>query len=352
VLRLKSPLSADAVCVGIDVAKATLEVSVDQKRKSFTARNTPAGRSELLKRMSALKPRLASVVVESSGGYERPLLFELIDGGFPVAHVNPRVVRDYARGFNQLAKTDPVDARVLACYGRERQPRLMGGDDKLRQMLADLNRCRRQLLDQITALKNQAQIALHPVTVKVLDDSVELLEGQLRVIDKEVQAEIDKSAGMKRRQDLLLAVPGVGPITSRTLVIELPELGQIDRRRLAALVGVAPYADDSGTLHAPRVIQGGRHQVRAALYMATVSGITCNPVLKAHYQRLTVEAGKPPKVALVACMRKLLIHLNTILTRDRQASEATRPHPTAPATGGVPCPGGGDAGAEPSARRE
>lgn len=349
-LELKTPLPAEAVCVGIDVAKATLEVQIDLKGKPFTARNTPAGRSKLLKRMSALKPKLASIVVESTGGYERPLLFELMDAGLPVAHVNPRVVRDYAKSFNQLAKTDPVDARVLACYARERQPRLMASDDKLRHMLADLNRCRRQLLEQITAMKNQAQIALNPITVKVLNDSVKLLEGQLEIVDKEVQAEIDKSAQMKRRQDLLLTVPGVGPITSRTLVIELPELGSIDRRRLASLVGVAPFDGDSGTIHAPRTIQGGRSHVRAALYMATVSGIVCNPVLKAHYERLTKQSGKPPKVALVACMRKLLIHLNTILSRDQKACEAMRCESSA--TGGVPGPGGGDAGAEPSARRE
>jgi transposase len=350
VLQLKTPLPAGAICVGIDVAKATLEVHVDLKGKRFTANNTLAGRSKLLKRMSALKPHLTSIVVESTGGYERPLLFELLDAGLPVAHVNPRIVRDYANGFNQQAKSDPIDAQVLACYGRERQPRLMGADDKLRHMLADLNRCRRQLLEQITAMKNQAQIALNPITVKVLKDSVTLLEGQLEIIDQSVQAEIDKSVEMKRRQELLLAVPGVGPITSRTLVIELPELGNIDRRRLAALVGVAPFDDDSGTIHAPRTIQGGRSHVRAALYMATVSGIVCNPVLKAHYQRLTGESNKPPKVALVACMRKLLIHLNTILSRDHKSSEAGVPQE--PKTGGVPCPGGGEAGAEPSARRE
>ena len=309
-LLLKKPLPPDAVCVGIDVAKAKFDVQIDNAKKPFTVLNTPAGRGKLIRRIRGLP--LASVVVESSGGYERSLLFDLMDAGLPVAHVNPRVVRDYAKGFNQQAKTDPVDARLLACYGRERQPRLLEEADRLRHMLQDLNRCRRQLLQQITALKNQSQIALHPTTVKVLRTSIELLEGQLEVIDQDVQAEIDKLAELKRRQDLLLSVPGVGPITSRTLVIELPELGQLDRRRLAALVGVAPINDDSGQSTGPRSIQGGRPHVRSALYMAAVSGIQCNPVLKAYYQRLT-EAGKAPKVALVACMRKLLIHLNAIL---------------------------------------
>lgn len=323
-LQLKTPLSCDMVCVGIDVAKARFDVLIDNGKKPFTVLNTPAGRSKLIKRIAGLP--LASIVVESSGGYERALLFDLLDAKLPVAHVNPRIVRDYARSFNQLAKTDPVDARVLACYGRERQPRLMDQNDKLRHMLADLNRCRRQLIDQITALKNQAQIALHPTTIKVLNDSVELLAGQLEIIDKDVQAEIDKMPAMKRKQDLLLQVAGVGPITSRTLVIELPELGQLDRRRLAALVGVAPFADDSGTTSNTRVIQGGRAHVRCALYMATVSGTQCNPVLKAHYQHLT-SAGKPPKVALVACMRKLLTHLNTVLANDAKQSRTNDARP-------------------------
>jgi transposase len=319
VLQLKPPLSREAICVGIDVAKAKFDVQIDNAKKPFTVLNTPSGRGKLIRRIARLSP--ASIVVESSGGYERALLFDLLDAGLPVAHVNPRVVRDYAKGFNQHAKTDAVDARVLACYARERQPRLMDQTDKLRHMLADLNRCRRQLLEQITALKNQAQTALHPTTIQVLNSSVELLQGQLEIIDRDVQAEIDKLPELKRRQDLLLKVQGVGPITSRTLVIELPELGQIDRRRIAALAGVAPFNDDSGTASKDRVIQGGRAHVRAALYMATVSGIVCNPVLKAHYQRLT-EAGKPPKVALVACMRKLLIHLNTILACDARACDA------------------------------
>jgi transposase len=321
VLQLKTPLPKDVVCVGIDVAKAKLDVLIDNGKKPFTILNTPGGRQKLIKRLAGLP--LASIVVESSGGYERPLLFDLLDARLPVAHVNPRVVRDYAKSFNQLAKTDGLDPDVLACYGRERQPRLMDPNDKLRHMLADLNRCRRQLLEQITALKNQAQIALHPTTVKVLNTSVELLEGQLEIIDRDVQAQIDQMPEMKQRQELLLKVPGVGPITSRTLVIELPELGRIDRRSLAALVGVAPFADDSGTIRNQRVIRGGRAHVRSALYMATVSGIVCNPVLKAHYQHLT-GAGKPPKVALVACMRKLLTHLNSIL--------ANREPPTPPQT--------------------
>jgi transposase len=326
VLQLKMPLSSDKVCVGIDVAKAKFDVLIDNAKKPFTVLNTPGGRSKLIKRIAGLP--LASIVVESSGGYERSLLFDLLDAKLPVAHVNPRIVRDYAKSFNQLAKTDPVDACVLACYGRERQPRLMDQDDKIRHMLADLNRCRRQLIDQITALKNQAQIALHPTTIKVLTKSIELLEGQLEIVDQDVQAEIDKMPAMKRRQDLLLKVAGVGPITSRTLVIELPELGQLDRRRLAALVGVAPFADDSGTTSNARVIQGGRAHVRSAMYMAVVSGITCNTVLKAHYQHL-IGAGKPPKVALVACMRKLLTHLNTILANDAKQNPPTELKPSA-----------------------
>jgi transposase len=318
VFQLPSPLPPQVVCVGIDVAKAKFDVLIDTAAKPFTVLNTRAGRGHLIERIRRLP--LGRVVVESSGGYERSLLFDLMEAGLPVAHVNPRIVRDYAKSFNQQAKTDAVDARVLACYGRERQPRLLTADDKLRHMLEDLNRCRRQLLQQIVALKNQAETAIHPTTVKVLRASVQSLEEQVEVIDRDVQAEIDKRPELKRRQELLLEVAGVGPITSRTLVIELPELGRTDRRKLAALVGVAPMNDDSGQSVNPRSIQGGRPHVRSALYMAALSGIQCNPVLKSYYERLTA-GGKAPKVALVACMRKLLIHLNAILSQAaREAS--------------------------------
>jgi transposase len=313
VLQLKTPFPPDVICVGIDVAKSRFDVQVDNAKRSFAVPNTPTGRSRLIERLRALPAPLARIAIESSGGYERSLLFDLYDAGLPAAHVNPRVVRDYAKGFNQQAQSDPIDARVLACYARERQPRLWSADDKLRHMLADLNRCRRQLIEQITALKNQAETAFHPTAKKVLAASIEALEQQLDVIDLDVQAEIDKLPQMKARQAALLSVAGVGPITSRTLVIELPELGQLDRRRLAALVGVAPFNDQSGHVDGARVIRGGRPHVRGALYMATVTGIRCNPVLSAHYKHLTEHAGKAPKVALVACMRKLLIHLNAKL---------------------------------------
>lgn len=319
-LELKSPIPAGRVCVGIDVAKAKLDVCVDNAKRPFTVPNTAAGRGKLIERLRGLP--VATVVVESSGGYERPLLFDLFDAGLPGAHVNPRVVRDYAKGFNQQAKTDPIDGRVLACYGRERQPRLFSADDKLRHMLQDLNRCRKQLIEQITALKNQAQSALHPTAVKVLNDSAAALEQQLEVVDRDVQAQIDNLPEMKRRQDLLLNVQGIGPVTSRTLVIELPELGHVERRKLAALVGVAPFNDDSGTLSGPRHARGGRPHVRSALYMAALSATHCNPVIKPYYQRLTA-AGKPPKVALVACMRKLLTHLNAILAEPTGGSTAS-----------------------------
>ena len=329
-LQLKPPFAPDVICVGIDVAKRRFDVQIDNAKRSFAVPNTPAGRAKLVERLRALPGPLGRIAIESSGGYERSLMFDLFDAGLPAAHVNPRVVRDYAKGFNQQAQRDPIDAQVLACYARERQPRVWSADDKLRHMLQDLNRCRRQLIEQITALNNQAETAVHPTAKRVLTDSVTALQEQLAVIDQDVQAEIDKLPQMKRRQDALLSVAGIGPITSRTLVIELPELGQLDRRRLAALVGVAPYDDQSGEHDGRRVIRGGRPHVRSALYMATVSGIRCNPVLIAHYKHLTEHAGKPPKVALVACMRKLLIHLNAKLSHldDAHDKSKTSPDPT------------------------
>jgi len=329
---LMSPLSPDLVCVGVDVSKETLDVHVDSAKRGFKLPNTPAGRAKLIDRLRGLP--LAFVVVESSGGYERPLLFAMLEAGLPASHVNPRVVRDYARSFNLLAKTDPIDGRTLSWFGRERQPRLFTQTDKLRHMLQDLNRCRRQLIEQITALSNQAETAIHPTAKQVLQDAAEALEKQLAVIDRDVQAEIDKLPRLKRRQELLLEVDGIGPITSRTLVIELPELGTIDRRKLAALVGVAPFNDDSGTISNRRIIKGGRPHVRAALYMAALTGIRSNPVLSAYYRHLT-DSGKPSKVALVACMRKLLTHLNTIITRD-EAGDAADASANAHEAGGSP----------------
>lgn len=327
-LQLPPPLPTGLVCVGIDAAKLKFDVMIDSQKRPFTVRNTPADRAKLVQRLAGLP--VASVVVESSGGYERALLFDLLDAGIPVAHVNPRVVRDYAKGLNQNAKTDARDAMVLACYGRERQPRLMEASDKVRQMLQDLNRCRRQLIEQIVSLKNQSETALHPTSQKVLAASIVALEEQLEVVDRDVQAHIDQDAELKRNQEVLLSVEGVGPVTSRTLVIELPELGRLERRKLGALVGIAPMNDDSGQTSNPRTIRGGRPHVRSALYMATLTGVRHNAVLKAHYEQL-VARGKPPKVALVACMRKLLVHLSTKLGEDLRKRSATA---CAPASGG------------------
>ena len=342
---LKPPLPADAVCVGIDVAKAKLDVKLDVlvddaagaigAGRPFTVPNTPAGRGKLLEKLRGLGvARLGPVAVESSGGYERPLLLELFDAGVPVAHVNPRVVRDYARGHGLLAKTDAIDAAVLACYARERRPRAFTSDDKIRHMTQDLVRVRRQLLEQVTALRNQAGSVLNPEAGKVLEDAAADLEKRVEQVDERVQAEIDKLPELKARQEVLLSVAGVGPVTSRTLVVELPELGHADRRTLAALVGLAPVADDSGDRSGRRVIKGGRGHVRAALYMAAVSGVRCNPVLKAHYEHLTQEAGKAPKVALVACMRKLLTHLNALLAGHERGGHQERGHQEPPRGGG------------------
>jgi|HubBroStandDraft_6_1064221.scaffolds.fasta_scaffold271332_1 transposase len=296
--------------VGIDVSKARLDVSDSPEAKPFSVDNTPRGRSVLLRRLRRIP--VERVVVESSGGYERDLLLDLMGAGVAVAQVNPRIVRDFARSYNLLAKTDAIDAALLARFGRERKPRTLGPVDTIRLMLQELIAARRQIVEQCTRLRNQLEHARQKVVVASIRRSMRQTREELELIEAEIQRLIDENPSLSIRQKNLLEVEGVGPAVSRVLVSELPELGQLDRRKLAALVGIAPFNDDSGTHQGRRSIRGGRGTVRTALYMATLTAVRRNEVLKAHYQQLLAR-GKPKKVALTACMRKLLTYLNVRL---------------------------------------
>ena len=301
--------------VGIDVSKAHLDVAVEGKRTVVRFDNDAAGRAALAAAVAGAE----LVVVEATGGYEMATVRALMAADSPVAVVNPRQIRDFARASGRLAKTDQVDARVILHFARAMRPAQIPHIDDGRIALAALVTRRRQLVDMAVAEKNRLEHAPQAVAV-LIGETLAALKAQLARVDAAIALAIDAEPDMTARRDLLLTIPGIGEVGAAVLIAELPELGAIDDKKLAALVGVAPMAHDSGTWRGQRHIAGGRATVRCALYMATLSAIRCSPAIKAFYKRLR-DAGKPPKVALVAAMRKLIIMINTILKRHTPWSE-------------------------------
>lgn len=297
-----------SVCVGIDVAKAHLDVYLLPTDQATRYPNSAAGIARLVKMLRSKRPAL--VVLEATGRLEMPAASALGAAGMPVAIVNPRHVREYARATGELAKTDALDARVIATYGRDLNPEARPVPDKKSLELQGLLARRRQLVEMLTAEKNRLDRA-HPAARRDVRDHIEWLHNRLKRVDSGLHNLIKASPAWRQRDALLQSVPGVGPIVSRTLLIELPELGTIAHKSISKLVGVAPLNRDSGTQRGTRRIWGGRPQVRCALYMASLAAIRTNPVIRAHYPKLRSE-GKKPKVAQVACMRKLLVILNAI----------------------------------------
>lgn len=298
-----------SLVVGIDIAKAELAVAVHPSGAAWTVPHTEAGIRSLTVRLQPLTPTL--VVCEATGGLETALVGALAAAGLPLVVVNPRQVRDFARATGQLAKTDTLDAAVLARFGAVVQPPVRPLPDAATQALGALVTRRRQLVDMLTAEQNRLGSAprlLH----RELRAPIAWLERRLRRMDSDLGAALQASPCWRTQDDLLQSVPGVGPVLAATLLAELPELGTLSRHQIAALVGVAPVARDSGAFRGRRRVWGGRAAVRAVLYLATLAAVRCNPVLRAFYQRLT-GAGKLPTVALTACMRKLLTILNAML---------------------------------------
>lgn len=299
--------------VGIDVAKASLAMATWPAGAQWTTTQSEADLSALVARLRQLAPRL--IVLEASGGYEALLAGQLAAAGLPVVVVNPRQVRDFARALGQLAKTDPLDARLLALFGARVQPPVRTlADAATQDLLAQVAR-RRQLVEMLGAERNRLGLARTPVR-KPLQAHIAWLERQLATLDDDIATAIRQSPVWQAREDLLRSVPGVGPQTARTLIAHLPELGHLSHRALAALVGVAPFACDSGRQRGIRTIRGGRPAVRVPLYMATLTATRYNPVIAAFYNRL-VTAGKPKKVALIAAMHKLLTLLNSVVRHNR-----------------------------------
>jgi transposase len=302
-------MTAPACFVGIDVAKATLDVAVRPGGERWSAPNDEAGIGALVARLQPLAPAL--IVLEATGGFETATVAAVAAAGLAVVVTNPRQVRDFARATGQLAKTDVLDAQVLALFAERVRPEPRPLPDAAVHALDALLTRRRQLLEMLTAEKNRLGFAAAPVR-RGITQHIRWLERRLRDVDSDLEQAIRGSPLWRAKEDLLRSVPGVGPVVSRTLLGELPELGTLTHKQIAALVGVAPRACDSGTLRGKRMVWGGRAPVRAALYMGALVAARRNPVIRAFYERLRA-AGKPAKVALVACMRKLLTILNAIL---------------------------------------
>lgn len=296
------------VFAGIDVSKARLDTAISS-REAWSETNDEAGIRALGQRLRAAAPEL--VVLEATGGFETAVAAALGRLGLPVVIVNPRQVRDFARATGQLAKTDRIDARALALFAERVRPTPRPLPEEDAQELDALLTRRRQLIEMLTAEKNRFGAA--PMVLrKGIREHIRYLERQLRGVDTEISERIQQSPLWRAKEDLLRSVPGVGAVLSRTLIAELPELGRLSHKQIAALVGVAPLARDSGTWRGKRLVWGGRAPVRACLYMAALVASRQNPVIRAFYLRLRAS-GKPPKVALTACMRKLLVILNAMV---------------------------------------
>jgi transposase len=298
-----------SIFVGIDVAKAHLDIALRPTAEGWRVANDDPGITPLVARLRDLQPVL--IVLEATGGLEVPVTAALSAAGLPVVVVNPRQARDFAKATGRLAKTDALDAHGLAHFAEAVRPAQRPLPDAQTQALSAQLARRRQLLDMLTAEKNRLGSA--PRTIQAdIQAHITWLERRLTDLNDDLGKAIRASPVWREQDDLLQSTPGVGPVLSHTLVADLPELGSLSRQQVAALVGVAPLNRDSGTLRGKRTVWGGRAQVRAVLYMSTLVAVRYNPVLQRFYERLR-RAGKAPKVALTACMRKLLTILNAMV---------------------------------------
>lgn len=312
----KGPLMQDSelTWVGIDVSKHTLDVAFSNAHPPARFTNDPSGHQQLIDLLQSRTPEL--IVLEASGGYERPMVAELVAAQLPVAVVNPRQVRNFARALGTLAKTDAIDAAALAEFGRMLRPPVRPIPDAEAQTFTEVLVRRRQLLQMHTAESNRLQQARSTSVQQSIRRTLRLFEQQIDQIDQDLNLRIRACPAWRDKQQLLKGVPGIGDQTARALIAELPELGQCSRQQIAALAGVAPMNRDSGTLRGRRRIQGGRNALRSTLYMAALVATRFNPVIRPYYLRL-IENEKRKKVALVGCMRKPLTILNAMI-RDRR----------------------------------
>jgi transposase len=295
--------------VGVDVSKSSLDLNVLPANQSLQFSNDDKGVTQLAKFLCKTGPTL--IVFESTGGLEMLAVSSLVEHQLPVVIINPRQIRDFAKATGRLAKTDAIDAATIARFARDIRPEIRPFKDEQTQALAALNKRRRQIVDMLVAEKNRLHTALKP-NRKSIEDHISWLKKALSDINNDIDQMIKQSPSWCKNDKILQSFKGVGPVTSATLLCALPELGSLDRKKIAALVGVAPLNCDSGKYRGRRRIMGGRAEVRHSLYMAAVSALRYNPAIKSFYDRL-IDAGKPPKLALTACMRKILVTLNAMM---------------------------------------
>lgn len=303
--------------IGIDVAKATLDVAIGSDGEVVQVENSEGGIARLIERLRESAPTL--VVLEATGGYESLVAGALAGQGIAVAVINPRQVRDFAKATGVLAKTDRIDARVLARFADAVRPEPRALPTKEAKELEEFLSRRRQIVDMLTMEKNRLSIAATERAKKSLKKHITWLEEALRRANDDIDTAVRNSPAWREQEDLLRSVPGIGPVSARTMLAELPELGTLSRKKIAALVGVAPLNRDSGTIRGSRICWGGRASVRQVLYMAATSAVRCNPVIRRTYLALRAR-GKKHKVALVACMRKLLTILTAMIRDQRRWS--------------------------------
>ena len=297
------------VNVGVDVGKANLDIALHPSGQFYTIPNTEAHIRRFVRILKNYS--IERIVVEASGRYEQALVQACDQAGLPIIIVNPISVRRYAQAIGVLAKTDRIDAQVIAQYAATLKPEFKPIPDKTSQKIKDLLVRRSQLLEMSTMEKNRLQIlpkSLH----RSIKSMLRMLQSQIETVTRQIEQEVAKVDQWRSKMEIMTSVPGVGKVLAYTFLSELPELGSLNRKEIAALVGVAPINRDSGKLNGKRRIRGGRHRVRTVMFMAMLSSIQCNPVFKRFYERLKAQ-GKIPKVALIACMRKMIVVLNTMI---------------------------------------
>jgi transposase len=301
-------MTEQSAYAGVDVSKYRFDAAIVPSGDHVSL--ATADLAKLVAWLARRKPKL--VVIEATGGYQRDAVAAIAAEGLAVVVVNPRQVRDFARATGRLAKTDRIDAAVLAAFGQVVQPEPRPLQDEQARALRDLVARRRQLLDMRKAEKTRLQGPISPPVQAGLQRHLAWLDAEIASADDDIDRMIRQSPAWRADEELIRSVPGAGPVLARTLIAEMPELGRLNSRQVAALVGVAPFNRDSGKMRGTRSVWGGRAQVRSVLYMATVCAVRHNPPLKAAYERLR-QAGKPPKLALTACMRRLIVTINAML---------------------------------------
>jgi len=314
-------MNKEQVVVGVDVSKATLDVALLPSAEAMQFPNDGSGIEELGKKLKSVAADL--VVLEATGGYETAVATALVGDGFRVAVVNPRQIRDFAKATGRLAKNDRIDAQVIAEFGQAIEPEIVRLPDEEARELQTLLVRRRQLVAMRVQEVNRLGL-MQGAMRKRIKSHIDWLEKEIDKLEIDLTAGLRNSPAWRAKDELLRSFKGIGPITSSTMLLTLPELGQLDRRAITALVGLAPFNRDSGVMRGRRSIYGGRSQVRTLLYMAATTAIRSNPVIRNFYQRLK-SRGKPHKVAMVACMRKILTILNAMVRQSTPWTPETKP---------------------------